>query len=106
MCSLRFENNFLSSEGVRFASISKKTLLSKISFAFVSLALPLLVPTTFEYCETPFWILVNWFQLFTVGTVPKFATGTVPKEVGKMLIIVTRILVGHKIIFCSSYGIH
>ncbi len=42
MCSLRFENNLLSSEGVRFASISKKTLLSKLSFAFVSLALPLL----------------------------------------------------------------
>ncbi len=43
MCSLRFENNLLSFEGVRFASISKKTLLSKLSFAFVSLALPLLV---------------------------------------------------------------
>ncbi len=44
MCSLLFENNLLSSEGVRFASISKKTPLSKLSFAFVSLALPLLVP--------------------------------------------------------------
>ncbi len=43
MCSLRFKNNLLSSEGVRFASISKKTLLSKLSFAVVSLALPLLV---------------------------------------------------------------
>jgi hypothetical protein len=43
MCSLRFENNLLSSEGVHFASISKKALLSKLSFAFVSLALPLLV---------------------------------------------------------------
>jgi hypothetical protein len=32
----------LTSEGVRFASISKKTSLSKLSFAFVSLALPLL----------------------------------------------------------------
>ncbi len=42
MCSLHFENNLLSSEGVRFASISKKTPLSKRSFAFVSLALPLL----------------------------------------------------------------
>ncbi len=42
MCSLRFENNFLTIEGVRFASISKKTPLSKLSFAFVSLALPLL----------------------------------------------------------------
>ena len=43
MCSLRFENNLLAIEGVRFASISKKTPLSKLSFAFVSLALPLLV---------------------------------------------------------------
>jgi hypothetical protein len=43
MCSLRFENNLLSSEGVRFASISKKTPLSNLSFAFVSLALPLLL---------------------------------------------------------------
>ncbi len=42
MCSLRFENNFLTIEGVRFASISKKTPFSKLSFAFVSLALPLL----------------------------------------------------------------
>ncbi len=45
MCSLRFENNLLTIEGVRFASISKKTPLSKLSFAFVSLALPLLVDT-------------------------------------------------------------
>jgi hypothetical protein len=43
MCSLRFENNLLTIESVRFASISKKTPLSKLSFAFVSLALPLLV---------------------------------------------------------------
>jgi hypothetical protein len=42
MCSLRFENNLLTFEAVRFASISKKTPLSKPSFAFVSLALPLL----------------------------------------------------------------
>jgi hypothetical protein len=42
MCSLCFENNFLTIEGVRFASISKKTPLSKLSGAFVSLALPLL----------------------------------------------------------------
>ncbi len=42
MCSLRFENNLLTVEGVRFASISKKTPLLKLSFAFVSLALPLL----------------------------------------------------------------
>jgi hypothetical protein len=45
MCLLRFENNLLTIEGVRFASISKKTPLSKLSFAFVSLALPLLIPT-------------------------------------------------------------
>jgi hypothetical protein len=37
MCSLRFKNNLLTIEGVRFASISKKTPLSKLSFAFVSL---------------------------------------------------------------------
>jgi hypothetical protein len=42
MCSLRFENNLLTIKGVRFASISKKTPLSKLSFAFVSLALLLL----------------------------------------------------------------
>jgi hypothetical protein len=42
MCSLRFENNLLTIEGVRFTSISKKTPLSKLSFAFLSLALPLL----------------------------------------------------------------
>jgi hypothetical protein len=42
MCSLRFENNLLTFEGVRFASMSKKTPISKLSFAFVSLALPLL----------------------------------------------------------------
>jgi hypothetical protein len=42
MCSLRFENNLLTIEGVRFALKSKKTPLSKLSFAFVSLALPLL----------------------------------------------------------------
>jgi hypothetical protein len=35
MCSLRFENNLLIIEGVRFASISKKTPLPKLSFAFV-----------------------------------------------------------------------
>ncbi len=45
MCLLRFENNLLTMEGVRFASISKKTPLSKLSFAFVSLALPLLANT-------------------------------------------------------------
>ncbi len=43
MSSLRFENNLLTIEGVRFASISKKTPLSKLSFAFDSPALPLLV---------------------------------------------------------------
>ncbi len=43
MSSLRFENNLLTVEAVRFASISKKTPLSKLSFAFVLLALPLLL---------------------------------------------------------------
>jgi hypothetical protein len=43
MCSLRIENNLFTIKGVRFASISKKTPLSKLSFAFVSLALPLLI---------------------------------------------------------------
>ncbi len=46
MCSLRFENNLLTFEGVRFASISKKKLILKLSFAFVSLALPLLLVST------------------------------------------------------------
>ncbi len=46
MCSLRVENNLLTVEVVRFASISKKTPLSKLSFASVSLALPLLDRTT------------------------------------------------------------
>jgi hypothetical protein len=45
MCSLRFENNLLTIEGVRFASISKKTPVSKLSFALVSLAFPLLKST-------------------------------------------------------------
>jgi hypothetical protein len=42
MCSLRFENNLLTIEGVLFTLIWKKTPLSKLSFAFVSLALPFL----------------------------------------------------------------
>ncbi len=50
MCSLRFENNLLTIEGVRFASISKKTPLWKLSFAFVSLALPLLPETVSTVC--------------------------------------------------------
>jgi hypothetical protein len=48
MCSLRFENNLLTIEGVGFASLSKKTPFSKLSFAFVSLALPLLIETIFS----------------------------------------------------------
>jgi hypothetical protein len=41
MCSLRFENNLLTIEGVRFASISKKTPLSKlfVRFRFASVAI-------------------------------------------------------------------
>ncbi len=49
MCSLHLKNNFLTIEGVRFASISKKTPLSKLSFAFVSLALPLLIVMKFFF---------------------------------------------------------
>ncbi len=45
MCSLRFENNLLTIKGVRFTSLSKKTPLSQLSFAFVSPALPLLLMT-------------------------------------------------------------
>jgi len=45
MCLLRFENNLFTIEGLRFAWMLKKTSLSKLSFAFVSLALPLLVVT-------------------------------------------------------------
>jgi hypothetical protein len=51
MCSLRFENNLFTIEGVHFASISKKTPLSKLSFASVLLALPLLVASAnHSYC--------------------------------------------------------
>ncbi len=58
MCSLRFENNLLSSEGVHFASIWKKTLLSKLSFAFVLLALPLLVPGPTYFSHNNTYVLV------------------------------------------------
>ncbi len=60
MCSLHFENNLLSIEGVRFASISKKTLLSKLSFAYVSLALPLLLCT--------FQISVDFYYVHVSGS--------------------------------------
>jgi hypothetical protein len=65
MCSLRFENNLLTFEGVRFSSISKKTPLSKLSFAFVSLALPLLHENTiFTYLS---FLLPNFsFSLFSL----------------------------------------
>jgi hypothetical protein len=53
MCSLRFENNLLTIEGVRFALISKKTSLSKLSLAFVSLALPLLNIFIYIGCIKP-----------------------------------------------------
>ncbi len=52
MCSLRFENSLLTFEGVRFASISKKTPLSKLSFALVLLALPLLHMTLLHILVT------------------------------------------------------
>jgi hypothetical protein len=44
MCLLRFKNNLLTIEGVRFVSILKKAPLSKLSLAFVSISLPLLFP--------------------------------------------------------------
>jgi hypothetical protein len=39
MCSLRFENYLLSIEDVRFASISKRTPLSKLWLAFVAITM-------------------------------------------------------------------
>jgi hypothetical protein len=41
MCSLRFENNFLTIEDVRFALISKKNLIIKafVRFRFASIAI-------------------------------------------------------------------
>jgi hypothetical protein len=70
MCSLRFENIFLSNEGVRFASISKKTLLSKLSFAFVSLALPLLVTFngyTGPTLDIPLFKYVSMFETYRLS---------------------------------------
>jgi hypothetical protein len=40
MCSLRFESNFLTIEGVGFALILKKTPLSKLCFASVAITTP------------------------------------------------------------------
>ncbi len=80
MCLLRFENNFLTIghvrfcfennlltiKGVRFASISKKTLLSKLSFAFVSLALPLLPAIQFIFTVRLIQILTHLSSRWTV----------------------------------------
>jgi hypothetical protein len=84
MCSLRFENNLLTIEGVRFASISKKTPLSKLSFAFVSLALPLLlgpipVPTyaKFEssrlFHAVPTYAMSETSGLFLCPSIPVYS---------------------------------
>ncbi len=42
MCLLCFKNNLLTIECVRFTSILKKSILSNLSIAFVSLSLPFL----------------------------------------------------------------
>jgi hypothetical protein len=40
MCSLRFENNFLTIEGVRFASIEENTIIEAfVCFRFASVAI-------------------------------------------------------------------
>jgi hypothetical protein len=57
MCSLRFENNLLNIEGVCFTLISKKIPLSKLSFGFVSISLPLL-PVT-EHSSTELGLLIQ-----------------------------------------------
>ncbi len=67
MCSLRFENNLLTIECVRFASISNKTALSKLSFPFVSLALPLLYKNSISGEHTNF---EKFPYCFKVPTVP------------------------------------
>jgi hypothetical protein len=72
MCSLRLENNLLTIEGVRFASISKKTPLSKLLFAFVSLALPLLPMTEEHTVKKGFSRPFSRISIFFLGrkTVP------------------------------------
>jgi len=75
MYSLRFENNLHTIAGVRFASISKKTPLSKLSFAFVSLALPLLyrhLSVGNEGSEYDYWLL-EANECSTVGGFPSNA---------------------------------
>jgi hypothetical protein len=75
MCSLRFENNLLSSEGVRFASISKKTLFAKLSFAFVLLALPLLVHTLADIPQKPvMWTRGPWGFLSQKLSLAEYST--------------------------------
>ncbi len=58
MCLLRFENNLLTIEGVRFTSILKKKPLSKLSFALISLGLPLLL-----WRQKVRRLNMNWEQL-------------------------------------------
>ena len=54
MCSLCFKNNLLTIEVVHFASISKKATLSKLSFAFVLISLPLLAQKLYLLQENEF----------------------------------------------------
>ncbi len=66
-------------EGVPFASISKKTPLSKLSFAFVSLALPLLVHITRVLSAGGTVRITEVIVLSTVGTV-HIANNTYPRS--------------------------
>jgi hypothetical protein len=81
MCSLRFENNLLAIEGVRFASISKKTPISKLSFAFVSLALRLpLLHWTVDWTRTFAWGMKKIRGRQTVNVVIKNLSGSLLKK--------------------------
>jgi hypothetical protein len=67
LCSLRFENNLVTIKGVRFASISQKTPFAKLSFAFVSLELPLLLSTViwkFPKYDFKFFLKVTSMLLY------------------------------------------
>ncbi len=60
MCLLRFKNNLLTIEEVRFASILKKTPISKLSYAFASVAITTPeIPETAEPEMTDDWLFVG-----------------------------------------------